>query len=98
MAEIYSGLSALPGSSISCGLANINPYLNTTVMKKNMGSADRIIRTFVALLVAVLYFTGVISGTVAIVLGVLAVIFLLTSLVGTCPLYLPVGLSTKKDT
>jgi len=66
-------------------------------MKKNMGSADRIIRTVVALLVAVLYFTGVISGTVAIILGVLAVAFLLTSLVGTCPLYLPVGLSTKKD-
>jgi len=66
-------------------------------MKKNMGSADRIIRTIVALLVAVLYFTGVISGTVAIILGVLAVVFLLTSLVGTCPLYLPVGLSTKKD-
>ena len=68
-------------------------------MKKNMGSADRIIRTIVALLVAVLYFTGVISGTIAIVLGVLAVIFILTSLVGTCPLYLTVGLSTiKKDT
>lgn len=97
MAEISCGLPALPGRRISCGFANINPYLNITVMKKNMGSADRIIRTIVALLVAVLYFTGVISGTVAIILGVLAVVFLLTSLVGTCPLYLPVGLSTKKD-
>lgn len=66
-------------------------------MKKNMGSADRIIRTIVALLVAVLYLTGVISGTVAIILGVLAAVFILTSLVGTCPLYLPVGLSTKKE-
>lgn len=67
-------------------------------MKKNMGTIDRVIRTIIALLVVVLYFTGVISGTVAIILGVLAVVFLLTSIVGTCPLYLPVGLSTKKDT
>jgi K+-transporting ATPase A subunit len=66
-------------------------------MKKSMGFVDRLIRVFIALVVAVLYFTGIISGTVAIVLGVLATIFILTSLVGTCPLYLPVGLSTKKD-
>lgn len=66
-------------------------------MKKNMGTADRLIRTFVALIVAVLYFTGIISGVTATILGVLAIVFLLTSLVGTCPLYLPVGLSTKKE-
>ncbi|NBC05158.1 MAG: DUF2892 domain-containing protein [Bacteroidetes bacterium] len=67
-------------------------------MKKNMGSIDRTIRTVIAIIVAILYFTGAISGTVAIVLGVLAAVFLLTSLIGTCPLYLPVGLSTKKET
>lgn len=67
-------------------------------MKKNMGSIDRIIRTVIAVIVAILYFTGAISGTVAIILGVLAAVFLLTSLVGTCPLYLPVGLSTKRET
>ena len=67
-------------------------------MKKNMGNADRIIRTAVAVLVAILYFTGTISGTLAIILGVLAVVFLLTSFVGTCPLYLPFGLSTRKST
>ena len=66
-------------------------------MKKNMGNLDRIIRVAVALVVAVLYFTNVISGTVAIVLGILAVIFLATSLVSTCPLYLPFGLSTRKS-
>lgn len=66
-------------------------------MKKNMGSADRAIRTVVAILVAILYFTGTISGTVAIVLGIIAAAFILTSMVGTCPLYLPVGLSTKKE-
>jgi len=66
-------------------------------MKKNMGTVDKAIRVIVAIVIGVLYFTGQITGTAAIILGVLAVVFLLTSLVGTCPLYLPVGLSTKKD-
>jgi len=65
-------------------------------MKKNMGSLDRIIRVSLVVLIAVLYFTGVISGTWAIVLGVLAAVFLLTSLIGVCPLYMPFGLSTRK--
>jgi hypothetical protein len=67
-------------------------------MKKNMGSIDKTVRTIIAIIVAILYFTGVISGTTAIILGILAVVFLLTSLIGTCPLYLPIGLSTRKDT
>ena len=62
--------------------------------KPNMGTTDRIVRLVVALLVAVLYFTGVISGTVALILGVLAIVFALTSFVAVCPLYLPFGLST----
>lgn len=66
-------------------------------MKKNMGNADRSIRTLIAIVVGILYFTGLISGTVAIILGILAVVFLLTSFIGTCPLYLPIGLSTKKE-
>ncbi len=61
-----------------------------------MGTADRLIRTVIAVIVGILYFTGVLSGTAAIILGILAVVFLLTSAIGTCPLYLPVGLSTKK--
>jgi len=65
-------------------------------MKQNMGSADRIIRVVLAVAVAVLYFTGLISGTVAIILGILAIVFLLTSVVGFCPLYLPLKLSIKK--
>ena len=67
-------------------------------MKKNMGALDRGIRTAVAVVIAVLYFTGAISGTLAIVLGILAVVFLLTSIVSTCPLYLPFGLSTCAKT
>ncbi|GAB5550100.1 MAG: hypothetical protein SangKO_098600 [Sandaracinaceae bacterium] len=61
-----------------------------------MGSLDRGLRAALAVLVAVLYFTGVINGTVAIILGVLALVFLATSFVGTCPLYLPFGLSTRR--
>lgn len=61
-----------------------------------MGSADKIIRIALATLVAILYFTNVINGTVAIVLGILAGIFVLTSFISFCPLYLPFGISTFK--
>lgn len=65
-------------------------------MKKNMGTADRIIRLLAAIAVGVLYGLNLISGTVAIVLGVVAVAFFATSLMGWCPMYLPFGLSTCK--
>ena len=65
-------------------------------MKQNMGTIDRAIRLIAAAIIAALYFTGQISGTLAIVLGVIAVIFLVTSLIGWCPAYLPLKLSTKK--
>jgi Na+(H+)/acetate symporter ActP len=64
-------------------------------MTKNMGTIDRGIRIVIAIAVGVLYFTGQISGAAAVILGLLAVIFVLTSLVGICPLYLPFGLSTR---
>lgn len=66
-------------------------------LNKNMGTADRLIRTLVAIAIAILYYTGVISGTLALVLGILAIIFLATSFFSFCPLYLPFGLSTKKN-
>jgi hypothetical protein len=65
-------------------------------MKKNMGTIDKVIRILVAVVVAVLYFTHVISGTLGIILLVLAGVFVLTSLVSVCPLYMPFGLSTMK--
>ena len=65
-------------------------------MTKNMGTADRVIRTLVAVVIIVLYLTDVISGVLAIVLGIVAVGFLLVSLVGFCPGYLPFGFSTCK--
>lgn len=66
-------------------------------MRKNMGSIDRGVRVALALLVLVLYLTGVLSGTAALVLGTIAVIFAVTGFVGTCPAYLPFGLSTRRD-
>lgn len=65
-------------------------------MKKNMGSADRAIRILVAVAVIALYFGNLISGTTAIILLVLAGIFILTSFMSFCPLYLPFGISTRK--
>jgi fatty acid desaturase len=63
-------------------------------MKKNMGNADRIIRIIIAAIVAALYFTNIITGTLGIVLLVLAGVFVLTSLISFCPLYAIVGLNT----
>jgi hypothetical protein len=65
-------------------------------MKKNMGSADRIIRVIMAAIMIALYFTGTITGTFGIVLIALSTIFVLTSLVSFCPLYLPFGVSTLR--
>lgn len=61
-----------------------------------MGSIDRVVRVLVALVIGALYLANVISGTVAIVLLALGGIFLLTSLVSFCPLYLPFGINTCK--
>ena len=63
-------------------------------MKKNMGNTDRILRVIVAIIFAVLYFTGTVTGTVGIILLVLGAVFVLTSLVSYCPLYTPLGIST----
>lgn len=65
-------------------------------MKKNMGNTDRILRILVAIVIAVLYFTNVITGTLGIVLLVLAGVFVLTSLISFCPLYTLVGMNTCK--
>lgn len=65
-------------------------------MKANMGTTDKILRIAAAVLIAVLYFTNVISGTLGIVLLVVAAVFVLTSLVSFCPLYPILGMNTKK--
>ena len=65
-------------------------------MNKNMGTVDRLIRTLIAIGIGVLYFTGIIGGVLAIVLGIVAVVFLLTSFMGHCPGYVPIKFSTRK--
>jgi hypothetical protein len=65
-------------------------------MKANMGLIDRIMRIVAALIITVLYFTHIMSGMVAIILIVIASVFILTSFISFCPLYLPFGISTKK--
>jgi len=66
-------------------------------MKPNMGTVDKIIRLVVVAIIAVLYYTGQITGTAAIILGIIAVAFLVTSLIGWCPTYVPFGISTRKS-
>jgi hypothetical protein len=63
-------------------------------MKKNMGNTDKIIRLSMATLIVVLYVTNVIEGTLAMALGVVAVIFAATSFVNFCPLYSMLGINT----
>ena len=66
-------------------------------LKKNMGTADRIIRTIVAVVIIALYLTGQISGTVTVILAIVTAAFLATSAVGYCPVYSVVGISTLKQ-
>ncbi|UCH79885.1 MAG: DUF2892 domain-containing protein [Nitrospiraceae bacterium] len=66
-------------------------------MKQNMGAADRFIRSALAIIVGIMYFTGHISGIAAIVLGIIAIAFILTSAIGHCPLYTPLKISTYKE-
>jgi hypothetical protein len=63
-------------------------------MTKNMGNADRLIRILAAIVIAILYFTGTVTGTISIVLLIVGGIFLLTSVVGLCPLYSLLGINT----
>ena len=63
-------------------------------MIKNMGLLDRLLRIAFAVMIAAMYFTGQISGTAALVLGIVALIMVITSLVGTCLLYIPFKLDS----
>ena len=66
-------------------------------MKKNMGNVDRAVRTGLAVLAGLLYYTGLIGGTAGLLLAGLAVVFLLTSFISWCPAYAPFGFSTRKE-
>jgi Inner membrane protein YgaP-like, transmembrane domain len=66
-------------------------------MKRNMGNADRFIRGLIAIGIAILYFTNVISDWLAIILGIIAIVFFLTSATGLCLLYIPFKMKTTRD-
>jgi hypothetical protein len=66
-------------------------------MKPNVGTIDRIIRAVLAIILAVLYFSGTVTGTLGIILLIFAGIFLLTSLISFCPLYVPFKFSSRKS-
>jgi hypothetical protein len=65
-------------------------------MKKNMGTIDKVIRILVAIVFLILYFTNTVSGILGIILIVISAIFVLTSLIGSCLLYIPFGINTCK--
>ncbi len=65
-------------------------------MKKNMGIVDRYFRILVAVIIAVLYSSNIITGVLGVGLVIVAIIFAITSLIGVCPLYFPFGISTQK--
>jgi hypothetical protein len=65
-------------------------------MKKNMGATDKLIRSIIGITIAILYYSGIITGTLAIVLLAFAIIFLLTSFISFCPLYTLLGINTNK--
>lgn len=65
-------------------------------MKKNMGAVDKSLRFIIAIVFAILYYMEIVTGTVGIILVVLGGVFVLTSLINFCPLYLPFGISTCK--
>lgn len=65
-------------------------------MTPNMGTTDKAVRIIAAVILVMLYFTNTLTGTLGLIALVVAGIFLLTSLIGVCPLYLPFGISTRK--
>jgi hypothetical protein len=65
-------------------------------MKVNMGRFDRTLRLAAAAVFAVLLIAGVVKGTLAIVMALIAAMFVITTFLGFCPAYLPFGISTKK--
>jgi hypothetical protein len=68
-----------------------------SIMKNNMGTTDRSLRSIIALIMIVLYYYEIISGTLGIILVVISAVFLLTSIIGFCPLYVPLGLNSCKN-
>ena len=69
---------------------------NTTHMRMNMANWDRVLRVSIAIGIAALYFTGILGGTLGLVLLVLAVVFVGSSALGVCPMYSMLGIGTRR--
>ncbi|HAO04338.1 MAG: DUF2892 domain-containing protein [Chitinophagaceae bacterium] len=67
-------------------------------MKKNMGAIDKTVRLVVAALIAVLYFTKIITGFLALVLAIFAIILTIGVFISFCPLYNLFGINTCTKT
>jgi O-antigen/teichoic acid export membrane protein len=91
------GGHALADAGHASGPKQIYANSEEKLVKKNMGTADRIIRVLLAAVVVVLGATKVIAGTWLVVLGIVAAILVLTSIIGLCPLYLPFKISTRRQ-
>jgi hypothetical protein len=74
---------------------NTSGHGEEVLMKQNMGRWDRVLRLAAAAVIAVLLIVGVLKGTAAVVLAIVAAVFVITTFVGFCPLYVPLGISTK---
>lgn len=72
------------------------PKLKFVIMEKNMGNADRIVRIILAIIFGILYFTHSVNTILGLILFIIGIVFLLTSLIGFCPLYLAIGVKTCK--
>jgi hypothetical protein len=72
--------------------------MKSFTMKKNMGAADKIIRVLIALVVGILIYANVLSGTWALVAGIAALVLVATSLFRFCPLYALFGIHTCRET
>lgn len=77
-------------------LKKSDSFEKNTIMNKNVGNSDRLIRLVVAIVILVLYMTKQITGTAAIIALILAIVFAATAYMRFCPLYLPFGINTIK--
>lgn len=95
--QVYTHVHLVPGYRIFYGHPRkIFKPLKTKNMKKNMSSADRLIRLIISAILVTLYFTGTVGGTLGIILLVLSGVFTITSIISFCPLYTIFGISTCK--
>ena len=71
--------------------------INIKAMKKNLGTLDRLVRLAGALAIIILYAVGQLTGTAAIILGIVALLLIATGVTGICPAYTGLKISTRNN-